>query len=50
MSVSGFLSKTYEIFSDPNNVDICSWGVHGDTIHVKKVEMENERCCNVLLD
>jgi hypothetical protein len=37
MTVSGFLSKTFDIFSDPENEEICSWGVNGETIHVKKV-------------
>ena len=36
-SVSGFLSKTFEIFSDTSHDDICSWGPNGDTIQVKKV-------------
>lgn len=36
-SVPGFLTKTYEIFSTPEYYDICSWGVNGDTIIIKKV-------------
>jgi hypothetical protein len=36
-TVSGFLLKTFEIFSDPENHDMCSWGPKGDTIVVKKV-------------
>lgn len=39
MTVSGFLSKTFDIFSDPANQDICSWGANGDTIHVKKIDL-----------
>mmetsp|Transcript_13488 Transcript_13488/g.22146 ORF Transcript_13488/g.22146 Transcript_13488/m.22146 type:complete len:523 (-) Transcript_13488:995-2563(-) len=38
MTVSGFLSKTFDIFSDPANEEICSWGVTGETIHVKKID------------
>ena len=37
MTVSGFLTKTFDIFSDPANHDICCWGENGDSIHVKKV-------------
>ena len=36
-TVSGFLLKTFEIFSDPENQEMCSWGPKGDTIIVKKV-------------
>lgn len=37
-NISGFLSKTYDIFSDPENDQVCSWSPTGDTIIVKKVE------------
>lgn len=36
--VSGFLLKTFEIFSDAENFDICSWGPRGDTIVVKRID------------
>jgi hypothetical protein len=36
-AVSGFLAKTFDIFSDVENFDLCSWGPTGDTIVVKKV-------------
>ena len=36
-TVSGFLAKTFDIFSDPDNFELCSWGPGGDTIVVKKV-------------
>lgn len=36
-TVSGFLTKTFGIFSDPHNEDICGWGPGGDTIQVRKV-------------
>lgn len=37
-NVSGFLSKTFDIISDPQNEDICGWGPHGDTIIIKKID------------
>jgi hypothetical protein len=37
-AVSGFLLKTFEIFSDHENFDICSWGPRGDTIVVKRID------------
>lgn len=36
-TVSGFLTKTFGIFSDPHYEDICGWGPNGDTIQVRKV-------------
>ena len=36
-SICGFLLKTFEIFSDGSNYDMCSWGPSGDTVIVKKV-------------
>jgi hypothetical protein len=36
-NVSGFLTKTFGIFSDSHNEDICGWGPGGDTIQVRKV-------------
>eukprot|EP00602_Paraphysomonas_sp_CaronLab_P006591 CAMPEP_0185035024 /NCGR_PEP_ID=MMETSP1103-20130426/25689_1 /TAXON_ID=36769 /ORGANISM="Paraphysomonas bandaiensis, Strain Caron Lab Isolate" /LENGTH=441 /DNA_ID=CAMNT_0027571927 /DNA_START=134 /DNA_END=1459 /DNA_ORIENTATION=+ len=37
-SVSGFLTKTYGIFSDKAHQDICGWGPNGDTIQVRKID------------
>lgn len=42
-AVSGFLAKTFDIFSDPANYDLCSWGPGGDTIIVKKVRFTPAR-------
>jgi hypothetical protein len=36
-TVSGFLTKTFGIFSDSHYEDICGWGPGGDTIQVRKV-------------
>jgi len=35
---SGFLTKTFEIFSTPEYADLCGWGANGDTIYVRKIE------------
>lgn len=35
---SGFLTKTFEIFSTPEYADLCGWGPKGDTIYVRKIE------------
>ena len=36
-SVPGFLTKTYEIFSNPEYADCCGWGPTGETIIIRKV-------------
>ena len=35
---SGFLLKTYSIFSNPLYEEWCDWGVNGDTIVFKNIE------------
>jgi hypothetical protein len=40
MSVPGFLSKTFEIFSNPEFSDMCGWGSNGETIVISKVLKE----------
>ncbi len=45
MSVVGFLTKTYEIFSNPEFIDCCGWGPDGTTIEIKKID---DFCKNVL--
>lgn len=35
---SGFLTKTFEIFSTPEYAELCGWGPKGDTIYVRKIE------------
>lgn len=35
---SGFLLKTYSIFSDPAYEEWCGWGISGDTIVFKNIE------------
>eukprot|EP01041_Mallomonas_annulata_P002306 gene2306-4490_t len=37
-SPSGFLTKTFEIFSTTEYADLCGWGPKGDTIYVRKIE------------
>jgi hypothetical protein len=37
MSVSPFLEKTFEMFSNPAQSDVCDWGPDGDSIFVKDV-------------
>jgi len=34
---AGFLTKTFEIFSNIEYADLCGWGPKGDTIYVRKV-------------
>lgn len=36
-SVPGFLTKTFEIFSNPEYSDCCGWGPNGETIVIRKV-------------
>ncbi|CAM9411699.1 unnamed protein product [Chrysoparadoxa australica] len=38
-NVPGFITKTYEIFSNPKFDDICGWGPRGDTIIIKQVHL-----------
>lgn len=36
-NIPGFLTKTFEIFSNEEFEDLCGWGENGDTIIIKKV-------------
>ncbi|KAG5180276.1 HSF-type DNA-binding-domain-containing protein, partial [Tribonema minus] len=36
-NIPGFLTKTFEIFSNPNFTSQCGWGVNGDTIVIFKI-------------
>jgi hypothetical protein len=36
-TIPGFLTKTFEIFSNDEFEDLCGWGENGDTIIIKKV-------------
>jgi len=36
-NIPGFLTKTFEIFSNEEYSDLCGWGENGDTIVIKKV-------------
>ena len=37
--VPGFLTKTYDIFSELEHQEFCGWGVNGDTIVVRKSDL-----------
>lgn len=37
VTIPGFLTKTYEIFSSGEYSDLCGWGAGGDTIIIQKV-------------
>ena len=36
-SVPGFLTKTFDIFSNPAYQDLCGWNESGDMITIKRV-------------
>eukprot|EP00611_Tribonema_gayanum_P018379 TRINITY_DN31474_c0_g1_i1.p1 TRINITY_DN31474_c0_g1~~TRINITY_DN31474_c0_g1_i1.p1 ORF type:complete len:153 (-),score=17.85 TRINITY_DN31474_c0_g1_i1:5-463(-) len=36
-NIPGFLTKTYEIFSNSSFSKLCGWGVNGDTIVIYKI-------------
>ena len=38
MTIPGFLSKTYDIFTNKEFENICGWGARGETIIIKKIE------------
>lgn len=37
-AIPGFLTKTYEIFSNPEYAECCGWGENGESIVVIKIE------------
>ena len=40
-SVPGFLTKTFDIFSNPNYSEMCGWGANGETIVIRRVSLNN---------